>query len=194
MTSKRIDDQEIIFDYPKEEKQEQQIYTIKEVAEVVGVTDHTLRKWEDDYKLIIPRNEMNHRYYTLNELDLFKRIVHWKENGFNKDAIKKLLEKSVDAIEQRGKALELMPLSNLDGKDIKTMMAGIVEQLSISIAADMEEKLERKLEEKFQEQKEQLTEKIRAEVRNENEKLVNYIENARKEDKKGFFSKLFGRK
>ena len=66
-------------------------YMISETAKQVDVEAHVLRYWEEELSLPIDRNEMGHRYYTEDDISLFKNIKELKEQGFQLKAIKMLL-------------------------------------------------------------------------------------------------------
>ena len=66
-------------------------YMISETAKQVDVEAHVLRYWEEELSLPIDRNEMGHRYYTEDDITLFKNIKELKERGFQLKAIKMLL-------------------------------------------------------------------------------------------------------
>ncbi len=66
-------------------------YMISDAAKMVEVESHVLRYWEEELKIEIPRNEMDHRYYTEKHINLFKEIKELKEQGFLLKAIKMLL-------------------------------------------------------------------------------------------------------
>lgn len=66
-------------------------YMISDTAKKVDVEAHVLRYWEDELELAIGRNEMGHRYYTPDNIVLFKNIKELKEQGFQLKAIKMLL-------------------------------------------------------------------------------------------------------
>ena len=66
-------------------------YMISETAKRVDVEAHVLRYWEEELSLPIGRNEMGHRYYTEDDISLFKNIRELKEQGFQLKAIKMLL-------------------------------------------------------------------------------------------------------
>ncbi len=66
-------------------------YMISETARKVDVEAHVLRYWEEELELPIDRNEMGHRYYTEDDITLFKNIKELKEQGFQLKAIKMLL-------------------------------------------------------------------------------------------------------
>ncbi len=66
-------------------------YIISDAAKLIDVESHVLRYWEEELEIEIPRNEMQHRYYTDYYIELFKKVKELKENGFQLKAIKMLL-------------------------------------------------------------------------------------------------------
>lgn len=68
-------------------------YMISDTARKVDVEAHVLRYWEEELEIPIARNEMGHRYYTPEDITLFKNIRALKEQGFQLRAIKLLLPK-----------------------------------------------------------------------------------------------------
>lgn len=66
-------------------------YMISDVARMVDVESHVLRYWEDELELPIRRNEMGHRCYTEDNIQMFHHIKDLKEQGFQLKAIKVLL-------------------------------------------------------------------------------------------------------
>jgi DNA-binding transcriptional MerR regulator len=71
---------------------EEKRYIISEVAERTGIETHVLRYWEDELNLDIPRNKMGHRYYTEEQVELFKQIKELKDSGFQLKAVKAVLD------------------------------------------------------------------------------------------------------
>lgn len=66
-------------------------YMISDAAKMVDVESHVLRYWEDELELPIGRNEMGHRCYTEDNIQMFHHIKDLKEQGFQLKAIKVLL-------------------------------------------------------------------------------------------------------
>lgn len=66
-------------------------YMISDAANIVGVETHVLRYWEEELGMIIPRNEMGHRYYTEDHLRIFSQIKDMKERGYQLRAIRAIL-------------------------------------------------------------------------------------------------------
>ena len=71
---------------------EEKRYIISEVAERTGIETHVLRYWEDELNLDIPRNKMGQRYYTEEQVELFKQIKELKDSGFQLKAVKAVLD------------------------------------------------------------------------------------------------------
>jgi DNA-binding transcriptional MerR regulator len=67
-------------------------YIISDAAKMLDIEPHVLRYWEDELELVIPRNQLGHRYYSKEDLDVLKRIKLLKEKGLQLKAIKLLLE------------------------------------------------------------------------------------------------------
>ncbi|MBQ8185068.1 MAG: MerR family transcriptional regulator [Lachnospiraceae bacterium] len=66
-------------------------YMISDASKLVDVEAHVLRYWEEELELSISRNEMGHRYYTEEDIRLFKHIKELKEQGVQLKAIKSIL-------------------------------------------------------------------------------------------------------
>ena len=49
-------------------------YMISDASKLVEVESHVLRYWEEELELPIARNEMGHRYYTEDDIQLLKHI------------------------------------------------------------------------------------------------------------------------
>ena len=66
-------------------------YMISDAANIVNVESHVLRYWEDELELIVPRNELGHRYYTKENIQEFQRIKELKEQGYQLKAIRMIV-------------------------------------------------------------------------------------------------------
>ena len=71
----------------------QETLLISEAAKQVQVETHVLRYWEEELELPIKRNEMGHRYYTMEDVNQFREIKILKEQGLQLKAIKSILKK-----------------------------------------------------------------------------------------------------
>lgn len=56
-------------------------FMISEAAKQVHVESHVLRYWEEELNLKIGRTEMGHRYYTEDDIQLFRCIQKLKNEG-----------------------------------------------------------------------------------------------------------------
>lgn len=66
-------------------------YIISEAAKKLQVESHVLRYWEEELGLSIGRNEMGHRYYTDEDIQLFGCIKELKEQGMSLKALGELI-------------------------------------------------------------------------------------------------------
>lgn len=66
-------------------------FTISEVSELTGYPAHVIRYYEKEFELDIPRNNVNHRYYTYKELEIFNYIKALQEKGFSNKQIKLIM-------------------------------------------------------------------------------------------------------
>ena len=66
-------------------------YMISDAATLVNVESHVLRYWEEELELVIPRNEMGHRYYTKENIEDFMKIKELKEKGYQLKAIRMII-------------------------------------------------------------------------------------------------------
>lgn len=79
------------------------VYLISEAAKEVCVENHVLRYWEEELALPVKRNSQGHRYYTMEDLNTFKRIKYLKEQGLQLKAIKLFLSRDGRLITYRSK-------------------------------------------------------------------------------------------
>lgn len=66
-------------------------YMISDTAKKVDVEAHVLRYWEEELEIGISRTELGHRYYTEEDIRLFRKIKELKERGLQLRAIKLLI-------------------------------------------------------------------------------------------------------
>lgn len=66
-------------------------YFISDAAKELEVESHVLRYWEEELNLDIPRNEMGHRYYRDEEIQMLSCIKELKARGFQLRIIKQIL-------------------------------------------------------------------------------------------------------
>ncbi len=74
-------------------------YMISDAADMVHVETHVLRYWEEELELVIPRNEMGHRYYTRENIKEFQKIKELKERGYQLKAIRSIIHTGEQPVE-----------------------------------------------------------------------------------------------
>lgn len=173
-------------------------FTIGDVADKLKVNKQTLRKWEKDFSLKIPRNEMGHRYYTDKEVEILENIQNMKDEGANIKIINNILQRSETAIEQREQALELVTLDRLTGKELKELMidqiSGIVVEREVELKKEYEKKiddLEENINDRLSKELEKQEIKIREQISSENSKLLNYMKERDKDKNKSWWKRIF---
>lgn len=73
-----------------------QIFTIRDIENLTGIKAHTLRIWEQRYKLFIPkRKESQHRIYDNEDLKALLRISFLYHNGFKISKLAKLSHEEI---------------------------------------------------------------------------------------------------
>lgn len=66
-------------------------YTITELKERLNVTDHTLRYYEKEFNISIPKDGRGRRFYTPGHANLMYKIRNMRDEGFEIKAIKRIL-------------------------------------------------------------------------------------------------------
>ena len=89
-------------------------YFISDAAKELEVESHVLRYWEEELNLEIPRNEMGHRYYREEEIQMLKCIKELKARGFQLKTIKQILSEL-----QEGKGEATKRLKEIQEKEEK---------------------------------------------------------------------------
>ncbi|MDE6295748.1 MAG: MerR family transcriptional regulator [Muribaculaceae bacterium] len=99
-------------------------YKIAEVAELLNVTQSTLRYWESQFKALSPaRSSSGRRYYTpkdIENLEIIKFLV--KEKGLRIEAAKEQMDNNSDNISRRVRLISTL-------KAARHELSGILEAL-----------------------------------------------------------------
>ena len=101
----------------------QEMLLISEAAKQVQVETHVLRYWEEELHLPIKRNDMGHRYYTMEDVAQFKEIKVLKEQGLQLKAIRTILQKEGTANMTSDKSKEDAAMDYLIGKKQKYIVS-----------------------------------------------------------------------
>lgn len=71
----------------------EKIYQVSEAAEELETEVYTLRYWENQLGLEVPRNAAGHRYYEETQIRMFRNVKRLKEAGFGLRQIKAMGER-----------------------------------------------------------------------------------------------------
>ena len=105
----------------------EKFYKIGEVAEMLGIEQHTLRYLENSLKIKIKRDERGDRMYSEADLDTLRLVLKLKEKGLNTTAIKLALETAQDSENSQELALVSVQAEN-QLKEMVSIARRIIEQ------------------------------------------------------------------
>lgn len=67
-------------------------YSITELSEMLGISDHALRFYEKEFELHIPKDERGRRYYSTDMANMMYKVKLMRSEGLEIKAIKKILK------------------------------------------------------------------------------------------------------
>ncbi|MDD3361301.1 MAG: helix-turn-helix domain-containing protein [Hespellia sp.] len=135
-------------------------YMISEAAKQVEVESHVLRYWEEELELTIERNEMGHRYYTKDDIELFECIKKLKDKGMLLKDLKPVIP---DLIKKKEKLHQKQELT-ISKEDTEVITDEKLEQVKTFISDVVTEVLLDNNEKLKQEITESVTESVTGEV------------------------------
>ena len=98
-------------------------YSIKDLEQLSGIKAHTVRVWEQRYKLLNPkRKETNIRYYDDHDLKLILNVALLNDNGIK---ISKIAKMSVE--EMKAEVLHLTERSFAYDDQIHSLVLAMIE-------------------------------------------------------------------
>lgn len=103
-------------------------YSIKEVAEIVGVNESTLRFWEKEFPHLKPKVTANKvRQYTEKDIEQVKLIYNLiKVRGFKIAAARKYLAQNPTGVDKSQQVLETLISVRDELKVMKKQLDGLV--------------------------------------------------------------------
>lgn len=90
---------------------ERTYYSLKEVRQLTGLTDATLRYWEKNFEQLSPRKDGHgNRYYSKEDIDLIKRIKYLRDELkiTRIEAIQNELKQDHKQVDVRQRATEIL--------------------------------------------------------------------------------------
>ena len=119
--------------------QEKDFLTVKDVAEMLATEPYVLRFYEKELNLTIKRNSKGHRVYSMENVEMFKKIQDMREQGLQLKAIEGIVHDSnaetSETYEQLS-SIQIAPVTALKRQetlevDITDMEDGKVKQFSL---------------------------------------------------------------
>ena len=119
-------------------------YSVRQTADMTGVKPYVLRYWEEELGIVIQRNEMGHRYYTGNDIQLILNIKELKKKGLQLRAVKDLLPDIMDKIRSetedrhKNKSQDMKSEKNLkkDSEKLQNLKDALQEELKDDVVAE----------------------------------------------------------
>ncbi|WP_273321380.1 MerR family transcriptional regulator [Vallitalea guaymasensis] len=140
-------------------------YIISDASKQLDVEPHVLRYWEEELELNIPRNELGHRYFRAEDLNILKSVKKLKEQGLQLKAIKMMLP----GILEEDKLCEDEDTPKQEIQEVSKAVPMEVSESGSSKVQQFQEFLQCVLEDTLKENnqilKEQLTKEVSSEVR-----------------------------
>ena len=154
-------------------------YMISDASKIVEVESHVLRYWEEELELPIARNEMGHRYYTEDDIQLLKHIKKLKERGYQLKAIKMDISENGELIPQEE---PLTPAVKQEKAEVLNYNAEKMQQF--------QSVLSKALGQALKENQENLGKELGVRVADQVSKEINYQFRAQEEQQEAYFRKL----
>ncbi len=154
-------------------------YMISDAAKLVEVESHVLRYWEEELELPIARNEMGHRYYTEDDIQLLKHIKKLKERGYQLKAIKMDISENGELIAPEE------PLAPAVKREKTEVLSSNAEKMQ-----QFQDILSKALGQAFRENQECLSKELGGRVADQVTKEINYQFRAQEEAQEAYFRKL----
>ena len=115
------------------------LLTVKDVAEMLETEPYVLRFYEKELNLTIKRNNKGHRVYSLEDVEMFKKVQEMREQGLQLKAIEGIVhgsnEEVIETYEQLS-TIQMAPVTALKRQetadvDITDMEDDKVKQFSV---------------------------------------------------------------
>ena len=112
----------------KKDKELKLYYSIKEVAQQLGVNESTLRYWEKEFPQLKPKTQALNkvRQYTAEDMELLKTIYNLvKVRGFKLAAARKMLNENRRGADRSSEVLETLISVRSQLQELKRQLGGI---------------------------------------------------------------------
>ena len=113
----------------KKDKELKLYYSIKEVAQQLGVNESTLRYWEKEFPQLKPKTQALNkvRQYTAEDMELLKTIYNLvKVRGFKLAAARKMLNENRRGADRSSEVLGTLISVRSQLQELKRQLGGMV--------------------------------------------------------------------
>ena len=113
----------------KKDKELKLYYSIKEVAQQLGVNESTLRYWEKEFPQLKPKTQALNkvRQYTAEDMELLKTIYNLvKVRGFKLAAARKMLNENRRGADRSSEVHETLISVRSQLQELKRQLGGMV--------------------------------------------------------------------
>lgn len=113
----------------KKDKELKLYYSIKEVAQQLGVNESTLRYWEKEFPQLKPKTQALNkvRQYTAEDMELLKTVYNLvKVRGFKLAAARKMLNENRRGADRSSEVLETLISVRSQLQELKRQLGGMV--------------------------------------------------------------------
>lgn len=169
-----------------EKREQERLFSISEVAEQLGVSSSTIRKWEESMNGALPRRVVgsgNQRVYSVEDVVVLRKIVELRDEGFSPEQIGIFLNKfpvqAAPSAEVNGLYVEKKDLQEIL-QEATRLMKGYVDEKFDAVNQSVGQAVDRI---------DRLSEERSREVTN---LLKSYIEEKKKRNR-SLWGRLFGR-
>lgn len=174
--------------------QDKDFLSVKDVAEMLGTEAYVLRFYEKELNLDIKRNSKGHRVYTLQDIEMFRKIQDMREQGLQLKAIETIVHDSSGETKETYEQLSsitlsaVAPVKNNDIVDIDITSAEDEKVKQFSFL--MKDMLKQALVECNQQSKIEMQETIKREVDTAVEEKVSRFQEAQDEKNEEYYRRL----
>lgn len=117
-------------------------YSITELGEMLQLSDHTLRFYEKECELEVPKDERGRRYYTTELANTMYRIKLMRSEGLELKAIKRILQQDrVFSVPQPAEDNSTAALVQSPGRELEAIQA-ILNELGRQLAKEISYELD----------------------------------------------------
>lgn len=119
-------------------------YSITELSERLNTTDHTLRYYQKEFGIEVPKDDRGRRYYTTELANLMFKIKTMRNQGLQIKAIRKILNEDISLKEPPPVIPEneeispaILKLEDSSSREIKRFFDDFKEQITLNVSKEV---------------------------------------------------------